>query len=588
MWSDFLTIWRLEWKRNRWLWLGAFALMLGGQGTLFLLRENLPEVLQWFPVGLAFLSPLFFASGMPLMIAKKQLPFFLTLPVGSRKIYWNYYSGSLLLCLTFASTLFLTQEFILRNLILGISLLLLAHAVMFWGGLLRRDGGGSVVGLLILFPLYLACYPLIQFLTALFAVLLFHSVEISLILHLLTGEDAPLPTLEYYITIPLIALAFALAFALAGASLWNKEVIRGRKGMKRTVWFTVLLLATPFLAAVLGYVAVSGTDCLLHDYWSRQPGFRSSEKPFRITYPEFYRTTPTWKLEQVPGGAARYVVDPEKVLLFCRRLQNETDTEKRAVTTCDLPFRLGYYNYIPWSMPYFTISDYNCFPMALKAFLEQKRWNDAKEILKCSELFFEYIHPQYFELLFTKLYLLRRELDVIYAGNEPEAASVMQVLLKQLEELSLMPPYLPDVRLPSNTGIFEIPKDISGDGSLLRRCAEARFRHIFYYWRIARTNREIRGAAQCVTPEELSRYVKGIIRFVTVGYGKKAWIRKELNPYVYTYYYLKVFGVAELRMQIAFLKKGPPPELPEHLKIENGRITDKITGYSSLTSEGWQ
>ena len=76
MWSDFLTIWRLEWKRNRWLWLGAFALMLGGQGTLFLLRENLPEVLQWFPVGLAFLSPLFSASGMPLMIAKKQLLFF--------------------------------------------------------------------------------------------------------------------------------------------------------------------------------------------------------------------------------------------------------------------------------------------------------------------------------------------------------------------------------------------------------------------------------------------------------------------------------------------------------------------------------
>ena len=75
---------------------------------------------------------------------------------------------------------------------------------------------------------------------------------------------------------------------------------------------------------------------------------------------------------------------------------------------------------------------------------------------------------------------------------------------------------------------------------------------------------------------------------MTVEYGKKAWIRNMLNPYVYTYYYLKVFGVAELRMQIAFLKKGPPPELPEHLKIENGRITDKITGYSSSTSEGWQ
>ena len=583
-------IWRLEGKQNRWLWLGAFALMLGGQGTLFLLRESLPEVLQWFPVILAFLSPLFFASGIPLMIAKKQLPLFLTLPVGSRKIYWNYYSGSLLLCLIFASTLFLTQAFILRNLILGTSLLLLVHAAMFWGGLLRRDGSGSVVGLLILFPLYLACYPLIQFLTALLAALSSWSPEIESVLCLLTGENAPLPTSEYYITVPLIALASASAFALAGASLWNQEVIRGRKGMKRTVWFTVLLLTTPFLAAVLGYVAVSWADCLLHDYWSRQPGFRSSEKPFRITYPEFYRTTPTWKQEHVPGGVKRYVVDPEKVLLFCRRLQNETDTAKRVMTTCDLPFLLDYYGYIPRSLSYFAISDYNCFPMALKAFLEQKRWDDAKEILKCSELLFVYIHPQYFELLFTKLYLLRCELKVIciYAGDEPEAASVMQVLLKQLEKLSLSLSYLPDVRLPSNAGIFEIPKDISGDGGLLRRCADARFRHIFVYWKIARCNREIRGAVPCGTPEELSRYVKGIIRFVTVGYGKKAWIRKELNPYVYTYYYLKVFGVTGLRRRIAFLEKSPPPELPEHLKIEKDRITDKITGYSSSTSEGWQ
>lgn len=536
MWSDFLTIWRLEWKRSKWLWLGAFALMLGGQGVLLLLKREQSDLFRWFPVAMTFLAPLFFASGMPSMFAKKQLPFFLTLPVGSRKIYWFYYSGSLLLCLVFASTLFLTQELALPNLILGIFLLLLAHATVCWGGLLRRDGGGSVVGLLILFPLYLACYPLIQFLTALFAVLLFNSVEISLILHLLTGEDAPLPTLEYYITIPLIALAFVFVFALAGASLWNKEVIHGRKGLKRTVWFTVFLPAIPFLLAVLGYTAVSGADCLLHDYWSRQPGFRSDEKPFRITYPEFYRTTPMWKLEHVPGRAARYVVDPEKVLLFCRRLQNETDTAKRAVTVYNQPLRLRYYDYIPCSLSYFAISDYNCFPVALKAFLEQKRWNDAKEILKCSELLFGYIHPQYFELLFTKLYLLRRELDVIYAGDEPEAASVMRVLLKQLEKLSLSLPYLPDVRLPSKTGIFEIPKDISEDGSLLRRCAEARFRHIFYYWNIARTNREIRGAAQCGTPEELSRYVKGIIRFVTVGYGKKAWIRKELNPYVYTYY----------------------------------------------------
>ncbi len=41
-------------------------------------------------------------------------------------------------------------------------------------------------------------------------------------------------------------------------------------------------------------------------------------------------------------------------------------------------------------------------------------------------------------------------------------------------------------------------------------------------------------------------------------------------------------------MQIAFLEKDQPPELPEHLKIEKDCITDKITGYSSLTSEGWQ
>ena len=48
MWSDFLTIWRLEWKRNRWLWLGAFALMLGGRIFHETVSGNISAVVKLF------------------------------------------------------------------------------------------------------------------------------------------------------------------------------------------------------------------------------------------------------------------------------------------------------------------------------------------------------------------------------------------------------------------------------------------------------------------------------------------------------------------------------------------------------------
>ena len=136
MFRDALTLWQLEWKRCKWLWIGVIILMAAGQAMLKLPQENMPGFLKWCPLGLAFLSPLFFSGAIASILVRNRLPILLTLPVKSRGIYWIYYFGALILCFLFASTLCLTQVFSFVDLLLGVSLLFLIHSVVFWSALL--------------------------------------------------------------------------------------------------------------------------------------------------------------------------------------------------------------------------------------------------------------------------------------------------------------------------------------------------------------------------------------------------------------------------------------------------------------------
>ena len=145
MFRDALTLWQLEWKRCKWLWIGVIILMAAGQAMLKLPQGNMPGFLKWCPLGLAFLSPLFFSGAIASMLVRNRLPILLTLPVKSRGIYWIYYFGALILCFLFASTLCLTQVFSFVDLLLGVSLLFLIHSVVFWSALLRFLSGSATV-----------------------------------------------------------------------------------------------------------------------------------------------------------------------------------------------------------------------------------------------------------------------------------------------------------------------------------------------------------------------------------------------------------------------------------------------------------
>ena len=91
MFRDALTLWQLEWKRCKWLWIGVIILMAAGQAMLKLPQGNMPGFLKWCPLGLAFLSPLFFSGAIASILVRNRLPILLTLPVTSvfcsRRLY---------------------------------------------------------------------------------------------------------------------------------------------------------------------------------------------------------------------------------------------------------------------------------------------------------------------------------------------------------------------------------------------------------------------------------------------------------------------------------------------------------------------
>ena len=99
MWSDFLTIWRLEWKRNRWLWLGAFALMLGGRIFHETVSGNISAVVKLFLLIIGCLSPVLFVDSLLCHLRSRTLPFLLTLPCSANRFYWITCLGSLFLSL---------------------------------------------------------------------------------------------------------------------------------------------------------------------------------------------------------------------------------------------------------------------------------------------------------------------------------------------------------------------------------------------------------------------------------------------------------------------------------------------------------
>ena len=592
MFRDALTLWQLEWKRCKWLWTGVIILMAAGQAMLKLPQENMPGFLKWCPLGLAFLSPLFFSGAIASILVRNRLPILLTLPVKSRGIYWIYYFGALILCFLFASTLCLTRVFSFGNLLLGVSLLFLIHSIVFWSALLRRDGSAFALGFLLLFPLYAAWEPLILFLDAFFLSLPNYEWQNhGLPSFLGFGKTVSDDMVKYFLALPLAALTLGIIFLFAGATLWNRGISRGRNIGRSLIRFLLILFLAPSLLTLGGYAVLTGTEWSLHRYWAKRIPVQE-----KSSYPEFYNIRSGEFYREVKG-TNRKEVNPEKVLEFSRRITRDGQKAKRfsqhgsRTVWLEMFFqpKPGIFLFGPVTVtndfPVEIFSNTLIFPQSFSDFVKRKQWNAAEEILRGSWNYLDNIQPQSLELKKEKLDLLRNELDrVCFASTETDALPLLRTFLKELEQLVLKPPYVSGVDLPPYHGFFallqsKIIQQASTDQTLqvmkvmISESVQDRFDHLNFYSALAEGNREIRKAAECRTEKELSCLVKTLR-----NPEARSYVFAMRNYYVANYYYLKVLGIAQLKYWIAALEGKKAPELPAHLTIRNGIVHDEITG----------
>ena len=594
MFRDALTLWQLEWKRCKWLWIGVIILMAAGQAMLKLPQGNMPGFLKWCPLGLAFLSPLFFSGAIASILMRNRLPVLLTLPVKSRRIYWIYYFGALILCFLFASTLCLTQVFSFVDLLLGVSLLFLIHSVVFWSALLRRDGSAFALGFLLLFPLYAAWEPLILFLNAFFLSLPpnYEWQNHGLPSFLGFGKTVSDDMVKYFLSLPLAALTLGIIFLFAGATLWNRGISRGRNIGRSLIRFLLILFLAPSLLTLGGYAVLTGTEWILHRYWAKRIPVQE-----KSSYPEFYNIR-SGEFYRGIKGTNRAEVIPEKVLEFSRRIIRDGQKAKRFPRPASRTVRKGMvFQEEPRIFlfgPLTGINDFQLeifsntliFSQSFSDFVKRKQWNAAEEILRGSWNYLDNIQPQCLEWKKGKQDLLIEELyRIIFAPTETDALPLLRTFLKELEQLSLKPPYVSGVDLPPYHGFFALLQSKimphSPDGrtqqvnmGMIQECVKERFCYLYFYSALAEGNREIRKAAECRTEKELSCLVKTLR-----NPDARSYALAMRNFYVANYYRLKVLGIAQLKYWIAALEGKKAPELPAFLTIRNGIVYDEITGF---------
>ena len=579
MFRDALTLWQLEWKRCKWLWTGVIILMAAGQAMLKLPQENMPGFLKWCPLGLAFLSPLFFSGAIASILVRNRLPILLTLPVKSRGIYWIYYFGALILCFLFASTLCLTQVFSFVDLLLGVSLLFLIHSVVFWSALLHRDGNTAVPGLLMLFVLYFAAYPLIPFLSGFF---------LALPLSQIPWESGGLPAfpgfsssltwkmVDWYFSIPVIAMVFGIVFTFSGALLWSGKICSGRNIHRPVVLFLLLLLPAPFLLTLGGYAALTGMEWVFHRHWEKRfPVQRDS------SCPEFYKNgSGHHSFYRRIKGSERTEVIPEKVLEYSRRITREGQNAKRisipsSKSLLNIPEWMNKQEWEKYLFSFGFCSGYDSiFLEGSLACLNRKQWGEAEEILRGYWDYLNFIEPQNFYINRRRMFFLFLELISIPPSSleDPGMLPVLRTLLKELERFSLIPADLsPPYR--SFSDLFPFSWEQDKLNQRIRSSSRSRFTNLFIYSALVKGNREIRKAAECRTEEELARFVKTLS-----GPNALSGLLSVRAHHVTGCYYLKVLGIAQLKYWIAALEGKKAPELPAHLTIRNGIVHDEITG----------
>ncbi len=513
MWSDFLMIWRLEWKRNRWLWLGAFALMLGGRIFYETVSGNISAVAKLFLLIIGCLSPVLFVDSLLCHLRSRTLPFLLTLPCSANRFYWITCLGSLFLSFLAAFCCWcgwhiFADSFIFPYLIVVISI----HALCFFGNIACRDRLGILFGLLLFIAL---CFLWIPF---------FLIVKLMVLFWFEANILSP-----FFYILPL----GALTFFLEGWRLWTRFIVYQRSVIRELVRFAVVVVLLPVFLGIAAYGGVIAYDIHLNRHYKALIKQRVLDlRPSAQKYPAYFLDfTPL-----LPEKVSQTV--PDTVLAeICHTVAAKGDGTSFRTFSC-----VGYPGTLKGEYPvvcrYLGSLD-SCFGAYFESSCNAGKWREAEEVYRAMMILSRYPEPYGASVLRSRERVYYECFEVLMKPDiGREGLRMMKDLLARCEQMEY----------PEFTRVMWCCDNFSFREMFSERRFFLDFISSYFHPRFLNycRNQELERLPPTVTPRSLEDVVRLARKY-------------DLVPEPYFFLFVKLTAVEALRIKIEYLEHGTLP-----------------------------
>ena len=518
MWSDFLTIWRLEWKRNRWLWLGAFALMLGGRIFHETVSGNISAVVKLFLLIIGCLSPVLFVDSLLCHLRSRTLPFLLTLPCSANRFYWITCLGSLflsllaVLCCWCGDGRFPTAGPRAALFFLYLIVVISIHALCFFGNIACRDRLGILFGFLLFIALFFLWIPF--FLIIKFIVLFWFEANI-------------LPPFFYILPLG------ALTFFLEGWRLWTRFIVYQRSVIRELVRFAVTVVLLPVFLGIAAYGGVIAYDIHLNRYYKALIKQRALDlRPSAQKYPAYFLDfTPL-----LPEKVSQTV--PDTVLAeICHTVAAKGDGTSFHTFSC-----VGYPGTLKGEYPVvcrYLGGLHSCFGAYFESLCKAGKWREAEEVYRAMMILSRYPEPHSASVLQSQDRVYYECFKVLMKPDiGREGLRMMKDLLARCEQMEY-PEFIHVMRCCDNFSFREMFSERGFFQDFASSYFSSRFRDY-------RRNQELERLPPTVKPRSLEDVARLARKY-------------DLMPHPYFFLFMKLTAVEALRIKIEYLEHGTLP-----------------------------
>ena len=518
MWSDFLTIWRLEWKRSKWLWLGAFALMLGGRifyetasGDVF------RSTVKLFLLIIGCLSPVLFVDSLLCHLRSRTLPFLLTLPCSANRFYWITCLISLFLSFLAAFCCWCVPPAGPQNAFFSLYLIVVIsiHALCFFGNIACRDRLGILFGLLLFIALFFLWMPF--FLIIKFIVLFWFEANI-------------LPSFFYILPLG------ALMFFLEGWRLWSRFIVYQRSVIRELVCFAVTVVLLPVFLCTAAYGGVIAYDIHLNRYYQalikqRALDLRPSEQKYPAYFLDFTPLLPKKVSQTVPDAVFADI---------CHTVAAKGDGTSFLTFSCvGYPGTLkGEYPVVCRYLGGWLDGKNSCFGAYFESLCKAGKWREAEEAYRAMMILSRYPEPYDADILRSQGRVYYECFNVLAKPEVGhEGLQMMKDLLARCEQMEY--PVFTHVMWYCDNFSFR---------EMFSRNTYQDFGYSYFSSRFRdyRRNQELERLPPTVNPRSLEDVARLARKY-------------DLMPHPYFFLFIKLTAVEALRIKIEYLEHGILP-----------------------------